>query len=253
MAAVDVSSERFEQEVIEASKALPVVVDFWAAWCGPCRALGPVLEKIGEEFAGRVKLVKINSDENPELAAAFRVQSIPNVIGFRDGKAVAQFLGAVPESRVRAFFEELLPSAAEEALVAAEAAFAAGSIEEADRLLTAALAGMRPALALDVRIEALKRGIAFARAREHGPARAELEARLATDANDHAARLALAEQHAAERRYGAAMRELLEIVRRDRSWRDGEARKQLLALFTLAAEEAELVAQYRRALANTLH
>jgi putative thioredoxin len=113
---MDVDTRSFDREVIEASRTQPVVVDFWAPWCGPCRALGPVLETVAGTFAGRVKLVKINSDENQELSTTFGVRSIPNVIAFKDGRMVAQFLGAVPESQVRTFFEKLLPSPAEEAL-----------------------------------------------------------------------------------------------------------------------------------------
>src|SRR5690606_24225790 len=117
---MDVTTATFEQEVLEASKRLPVVVDFWATWCGPCRTLGPILEKVAADYADRIKLVKIDSDENADIAAAFNIRSIPNVIAFRDGRAAAQFVGALPESQVRAFFEKLLPSKAEEALARAE-------------------------------------------------------------------------------------------------------------------------------------
>src|SRR5574341_890209 len=105
---MDVTTPTFEAEVLEASRSTPVVVDFWAPWCGPCRSLTPILEKVAKDYAGKVKLVKINSDDNQELSAAFDIRSIPNVIAFKDGKAVAQFMGAVPESQVRAFFDKLL-------------------------------------------------------------------------------------------------------------------------------------------------
>src|SRR5262245_38241758 len=94
---MDVTPATFEREVLEASKTMPVVVDFWAPWCGPCRTLTPIIEKIAATFRGRVKLVKVNSDDNPQLSQAFQIRSIPNVIAFKDGKPAAQFLGALPE------------------------------------------------------------------------------------------------------------------------------------------------------------
>ncbi|HYX62742.1 MAG TPA: thioredoxin [Burkholderiales bacterium] len=245
---MDVTTASFEQEVIEASKRLPVVVDFWAPWCGPCRALTPVIEKVAGEFAGRLKLVKVNSDENSELSSAFGIRSIPNVIAFKAGRPAAQFLGAVPESQVRAFMQKLLPSPSELALARAEAAFAAHRLDEAER----ELAAVDPDPSWDARLAALRQGIAYARAGKEGPGEAELRARLAADPADHEARLALAAMHAGQRRYREAMDELLEIVRRARDWRDGEARRQLLALFSLAGD-AELVSEYRRKLAAALY
>jgi putative thioredoxin len=246
---MDVTTATFEQEVLEASKSLPVVVDFWAPWCGPCRALGPIIEKVAGELEGRVKLVKVDSDENPELSAAFGIRSIPNVIAFKDGRPAAQFLGAQPEAQVRAFIEKLLPSAAEQALERAEALFAAGDIDGTEQ----ALAAVAREPDLKPRIAALEHGIAYARAGTEGPTEEELRAKLAADPDDHEARLALAFAFAAGRRYAEAMEELLEIVRRGKDWRDGEARKQLLALFDLAAAEPALVAEYRRKLASALH
>jgi putative thioredoxin len=246
---MDVTTATFEAEVIEASKTLPVVVDFWAPWCGPCRTLSPIIEKVAGDFAGRVKLVKIDSDQSPELSAAYGIRSIPNVIAFKDGRPASQFLGALPEGQVRAFFDKLLPSVSEQALDRAEALFAESRVDEAEQ----ALGDVKRDPDLDARAEALRQAIRYARAAQHGPGEDALRAKIEVDAADHEARLALAELFGAQRRYAEAMDELLEILSRDKGWRDGEARKQLLALFELAAGDSALVSEYRRRMARTLH
>jgi putative thioredoxin len=236
----------FQRDIVDASATIPVVVDFWAPWCGPCRTLGPILEKLEREYAGRFRLVKVNSDENQELAAAFNVRSIPYVVAFRGGKPVAQFVGALPEGQVRAFVEKLFPSVHENNLAEAEKLIHSEKHEEADKLLDA----IPPNIDWDARVEALRAAIGFARG---GGDEKALQAKLAADPRDLEARLALARLHAGRRRYREAMEALVEIVRMDKNWRDGEARTQLLHLFTLAAGEPELVSEYRRKLATALY
>src|SRR4249920_1859366 len=111
MAYVDVTDETFQDEVVDRSKTVPVVVDLWAPWCGPCRTLGPIIEKVVEDTAGKAVLVKVNVDENPAISQAFRVQSIPAVYALKDGQIVDGFMGALPEHEVREFVERLLPTA----------------------------------------------------------------------------------------------------------------------------------------------
>jgi putative thioredoxin len=280
--AIDVTNDTFESEVIEASKSTPVVVDFWAPWCGPCRVLKPILEKLASEYDGKFKLAKVNSDENQEIAAAYGIRSIPDVMAFKDGKAVSHFLGAVPESQVRAFIDELIPTPSEiERVRAAELREAgnlagavgallkaidldstndtarldlAGLLIELKRVdeVEAMLAAVQPNLEFDDRVATLRAALAFARL-AGSASEAELKAKLAAKLADHETRFALAGLYAGTKRHREALDELLEIVRRDRNWKDGQARKQILAIFNLAEKQPELVSEYRRKLASALN
>ncbi len=277
---VDVTSATFEKEVLEASREAPVVVDFWAPWCGPCRSLGPILEKLAAEYGGRFRLAKVNSDENGELSQVFNVRSIPDVRAFFDGRQVDGFMGALPERDVRAFIERIIPSPAEiqrmraaELRDAGDLAGAASALRKtleldprhevaridlAELLLELGeyeqaeqqLAEVRPNIDWDARLAALRQAIAFARAEGNED---ELSRRVAANPSDSEARLALAAAFAARKAWREAMDQLLEIVRRDKSWRDGEARKQMLAIFSLAAAQPDLVSEYRRKLASALN
>jgi putative thioredoxin len=267
---MDVTAATFEHEVLEASASVPVLVDFWAPWCAPCRALGPILEKLEREYAGRFRLAKVNSDENQELAAAFGVRSIPDVMAFRNGRPVAHFLGAPPESQVRAFIEQLLPSASElERLKGGETALRkaleldprhdAARLDLAELLIEAQrldeaetlLGEVQPNVDLDARRDALQAAVGFARS--GGASEKDLKAKLAANPDDPEAHFALAQLHAGARRYHEAMEELLAIIRKEKNWRDGEARKQLINLFTLAADQPDLVSDFRRKLATALY
>jgi putative thioredoxin len=277
---IDVSAATFGREVIEASHRVPVIVDFWAPWCAPCRTLGPLLERLAAEYGGRFVLAKVNSDENAELAREYALRSIPDVRAFSKGAVVDGFLGVLPERQLRAFLDRVAPPPAEVERRQAMALRAAGDRE-------GALAALRRAVALDPqhvlaridlaealilggdalaaeglladvpqnidwdpRVAALRQGIAF----QHTGGNVEdLAARVAGDPGDLESRLALAAVHAGQRRWREALDELLEIIRRDKAWRDGEARRQMLAIFNLAADDPALVSDYRRKLASALH
>ena len=275
----------FEQDVIEASTLVPVLVDFWAPWCGPCKTLGPLLEKLEQDDAGKWRLVKVNVDENPQLAAHFQVRSIPHVVAFADGRPVDQFIGVLPESQLRAFVDRLVPDAAQtehkRALAALEngqravaidhlqAALALDPGNEAARLdliealldeertdearLEAERLSPKITQGIDVRYNTLKTRLDALDAAAELPPTDALEARVATNPADLEARFDLASALIARRDYGGALAHLLEIVKRDRTFRDDIGRKTMLSVFDLASHRPELVAEWRRKLSAALH
>lgn len=281
---IDVDASNFEQVVIEGSKKAPVVVDFWAPWCAPCRALTPVLEKLAAEYQGKLTLAKVNSDENQELAAQFGVRGIPNVKAFVDGELVDEFSGALPEPAVREFLEGIVPSPAEELRVEAQRAYrenrdADGALEllaqaaaldprneavqmdRADVLLdlgrreeaTRLLDALAPLTQMSERAGNLKARLAFDASAASSPDAAELARRVAENGNDLDARLQLANLLVSRKQYGPALEELLEIVRRDRAFRDDIARKTMLQVFSLLGNQGELVSEYRKRLASAMY
>ncbi|MDE2268183.1 MAG: thioredoxin [Thiomonas sp.] len=263
---IDATVANFETEVVEASHTVPVLVDLWAPWCGPCRALGPILEKLEVAYEGRFKLVKINTEEEQELAAAFGVRSIPMVMLLKDGQPVDGFVGALPEGQIREFLDKHVPDSAPEQADEAEPSDAKAASAPALPLLeklqqdlatnpandnarkayvelllkdgrTAdAKLAFEPiagkALA-DARIQALADWLSAAQAAPGLPPVAALQASIAANKRDFDARYALAQQHMAAQQWTAALDELLDILMRDKSWSEDRARKTFVNILEL--------------------
>ena len=279
---IDATLSSFERDVIEASMEVPVLVDFWAPWCAPCKALGPLMERLEREYGGRFKLVNVNADTNPELVASFALKSLPYAVAFVDGNAVAQFSGAQPEAFVRAFLDRLIPNPAELEHRSAREAIAQGQFDVAEESLRNALAldpthdGARLdiiALLLDrnqVDEARMQHALLTHRAGQHMtysavaariraveaaallPPQEALEGRIATDADDLEARLDLANLHVARQEYAQACEQLLEIVRRDRKFQDDVGRTRMLEIFEMAGDDEALVTNYRSKLSLLL-
>ena len=281
---IEVGKDNFDALVVEGSKQAPVLVDFWAPWCGPCRALTPVLEKLAGEYGGRFTLAKVNSDENPELATRFGVRGIPSVKAFADGRLVDEFTGAQPESAVRQFLDRIVPSPIDELRDEALDVYAQthdvdraleilGRAEKLDpksedvRIDRAALladAGradearkaietLTPLARMDERVSAVEAKLDLAQGAAEAPAEDVLASRIAQDGNDLEARLNLAHLQVGRGRHREALEQLLEIVRRDRGFGDDAARKTMLKVFELLGNQGELVGEYRRKLASAMN
>jgi putative thioredoxin len=282
----DSTEATFMADVVEASSEVPVIVDFWAPWCGPCKTLGPMLEKAVTEARGKVRMVKVNVDENQRIAAQLRIQSIPTVYAFFQGQPVDGFQGAVPGSEIKAFVDRLVGLAGDgglgEALAAAEEMLAQGAAADAAQVFASilqeepehagaygglvrahlaagqedraeALLDQVPAkIAQAPEIEAARAQLRLLRqAATAGPV-AELRARVEADPGDHQARFDLANALQAAGDTQGAVDELLELFRRDREWNEGAAKTQLFTIFDALKPQDPIVLQGRRKLSSMI-
>ena len=284
----DVSTADFMAEVVDASFETPVIVDFWAPWCGPCKQLGPILERVVRGANGAVRMVKLNIDDNPEIAQQMRIQSIPAVYAFKDGRPVDGFVGAVPESQIKAFVDRLGggrggPSPIDEALAMAKEAVQAGDLAGAGGIYAQilqhepehpeAIGGLAKALIargdLDKARQALDQApkeianhadITAARsaldlaeqARKTMGSAGKLRARIEQNPDDHDARLELATALFGSGDRETAIDELLTLFKRDREWNEQAARKQLVKFFEAMGPTDPLTVASRRRLSSMM-
>lgn len=280
---IDITATNFEAEVVAASAQLPVLIDFWAPWCGPCKVLGPLLEKLETQYNGAFRLAKVNSDVEQELSAAFQIRSIPTCILFKEGKPIDGFQGALPEGQIKQFLDKHLPKPEEMELAAARKAKLEGDRFTALRKTRAALAlspGFDEArfdlcellldeadtdaareefskisprnhidprwIALDARLNAASKALKL-------PGVEALTEAIAANPANLQARFDLAEVYISVQAYEEALEQLLAIVQTDRAFKDDIARKTMIAVFNMAVSQPDIIGKWRRKLAMSLN
>jgi putative thioredoxin len=280
---LDADSASFQALVIDGSRRVPVLVDFWAEWCGPCRTLAPVLEKLADEFQGRFLVVKVDTDREQEVASQFGIRSLPTVKLFKDGVVVDEFMGAQPESRVRALLERFVSRESDDARAQAQTLRENGQLTQARSLLEEAHAGdpdnqrVIPDLAnvlidlgeldqaknlldsasgsveSDHAVRTAMVRLAFAQVAEASPPADELSQAIENEPRDCESRYQSGALHVGRGEYEAALEQFIEILRIDRAFRDDAGREGLLSVFEMLGNDHPLVGRYRARMSSLLY